>query len=156
MLGIPIEFVLLYSQTLAFIFVAIASLTFVHYQRVDRRKTQLRKTMEFLSYYTKGMIIPLDAIEALSPHEFVAANLENKTQKHNKNTILEFLNSYEFISLNIQRNIIDEDLTRDFMNGNVLLAFKLLHLHIIAIRESTNNPKLYSEFEAVARKWGRK
>jgi len=156
-----LEFLLYYSQTLAFLFVAVAGFWFVLNQRNEHKTKKLRATMEFLSSYTRDMILPRESAYAIPPEKFISDELninfgtkrEQKEFYRHKAEILEFMNSYEFISLNIQKGIIDEELTKDFMKGNFLNAFKLLHRHIILIRESTGNPNLYAEFEAVSRRW---
>lgn len=149
----PIELLLSYSQTLAFLFVAAAALLFIYNQRKEHNRVMLRSSMEFLATYSKGMIIPLEAIHNLTPQEFTSDVSDDPEQNDYREELLAFMNSYEFISLNVRKGIIDEELTKEFMFGSFIQAFKVLQFHIIAIRESTRNPKLYTEFEYLARKW---
>ncbi len=76
--------------------------------------------------------------------------LENEEANH---AILDILNNYEFMASGIREEAFDEDIYRRMKQSLIISDWNMLNVYIYALRKRENRPKLFCEFEWLAKKW---
>ena len=76
--------------------------------------------------------------------------LENEDANH---AILDILNKYEFMASGIREGAFDEDIYRRMKRSLIIADWQMLNVYIYALRKRENRPKLFCEFEWLAKKW---
>ena len=79
---------------------------------------------------------------------------KDKIDTDEVNTIRVMLNDYELVALGIREGILDEELFRRWFQTPLINDWKCIKGFIMAIRDSENAPKVFHEFEWLAKKWG--
>lgn len=63
------------------------------------------------------------------------------------------LNDYELIAIGIRHGIIDELFYRRWARAGLISDWQQIEPFIAAVRRVTGNPRVFQEFEALARRW---
>lgn len=89
--------------------------------------------------------------------ELVAKLKNNPTDEEtekSKEDLLYVLNRYEFISLGIRKNAIDEDIFKYLQHANIMKLWKAVKPLVEEMRTSNNGKKtFYQEIELLAKEW---
>lgn len=84
----------------------------------------------------------------------IAASLhKDKPDPEDVTVIRSILNDYELIALSIARGVIEEGFYKRWFRGSMIQDFISVEGTILWLRDKTNNPKLYIEWERLARRW---
>jgi hypothetical protein len=62
-------------------------------------------------------------------------------------------NRYEILAIGIKEGIIDERIYKSYWRGTLLADWKRVETAVHYMRNRQQNPKIYIEFEDLARKW---
>ena len=76
--------------------------------------------------------------------------LDNETENH---AILDILNNYEFMASGIREGTFDEEIYKRMKGSLIIVDWENLHIYVYALRKRENRPKLFIEFEWLAKKW---
>ncbi|UXN37515.1 DUF4760 domain-containing protein [Avibacterium paragallinarum] len=76
--------------------------------------------------------------------------LDNEEKNH---AILDILNNYEFMASGIQEGAFDEEIYKRMKRSLIIQDWEILDIYIQALRKREKRPKLFCEFEWLAKKW---
>ncbi|AWG96463.1 DUF4760 domain-containing protein [Actinobacillus pleuropneumoniae] len=76
--------------------------------------------------------------------------LDNEEKNH---AILDILNNYEFMASGIQEGAFDEEIYKRMKRSLIIQDWEILDIYIQALRKREQRPKLFCEFEWLAKKW---
>lgn len=76
--------------------------------------------------------------------------LDNEDKNH---AILDILNNYEFMAAGIQEGAFDEEIYKRMKRSLIVKDWETLEIYIKALRKREKRPKLFCEFEWLAKKW---
>lgn len=76
--------------------------------------------------------------------------LDNEEKNH---AILDILNNYEFMASGIKENAFDEEIYKRMKRSLIIQDWDILEIYIQALRKKEKRPKLFCEFEWLAKKW---
>lgn len=78
---------------------------------------------------------------------------QSDQEKEARRNLNDFLNHYELIAVAIKKKILDESFYKDWMKTTYIRHFDEAEEYIKAVREQHKNPKIYTEFQAMAKRW---
>lgn len=67
--------------------------------------------------------------------------------------ILDFINRLEVLSIGVRNGFYSEDIIFEYVGTSFVRYYRSFQSYIDVSRETTNNRKLYINFEAIARRW---
>lgn len=76
--------------------------------------------------------------------------LDNEEKNH---AILDILNNYEFMASGIKEGAFDEEIYKRMKCSLIIQDWEVLDIYIQALRKREKRPKLFCEFEWLAKKW---
>lgn len=76
--------------------------------------------------------------------------LNNEDKNH---AILDILNNYEFMASGIQEGAFDEEIYKRMKRSLIIQDWEILDIYVQALRKREKRPKLFCEFEWLAKKW---
>lgn len=150
-----LEFASVFSSLFSALFVAFGVLMLSYGLRKIFSLQQRRNTADLIGTYEDQILIPFDAFERVNAEDFASGYEGIDPEKRSKfNEILRYFNSLEHVSIIINSDIVDEGVARRIFFSAIKKSFEDKFEYIIRVRESAANPNLYSEWEALARRWG--
>lgn len=76
--------------------------------------------------------------------------LENEKENH---AILDILNNYEFMAAGIKEGAFDEEIYKRMKRSLIIQDWIILDIYIQSLRKQEGRPKIFCEFEWLAKKW---
>lgn len=71
-----------------------------------------------------------------------------------KSVIRDTLNDYELIAIGIKEDILDERVYKRWFRSTLINDWEQAEAYIMEVRRNTSAPKIFCEFEELAKKWG--
>lgn len=124
-------------------------------RRISSRQVTVEQMSSTLndSDYIKARKLFVD-ISRIPGQAAICAQDENIYSKQSQ-AIRLVLNNWELISIGIQRGIIDYGIVERFHRGAIITDWEISAPFVLELRRRIKNPKIYVEFEVLAR-WMRK
>ena len=80
-------------------------------------------------------------------------NPQNDSQTRTKQQVERFLNHFEFLSVAIRQNIVDEDVIKATVGDKLVKILESALPVISMIRKDEDDPEFFEHFEYVAKQW---
>lgn len=128
------------------------------YQRVrDRRLDRSRYTIQFIldNRFVENDWVDFEEAAKIYFKFKEAVGPENQSVPEDDlfERALKKLALYEIIGAGIRTGIFDERLIYEFVGADTVRAFKASRFIIDRFREEDKDPTIFSDFEAIARRW---
>lgn len=126
------------------------------YLRKANKQKKLSFSARILLEEYVDLVFPYESYNKISPSDF-ALGFKNQAIELKSAFIdcLTFLNRMEFLGCMLKNEVIDRGFAREFMGSFLVLSFEKFIPHIIAAREATQNPDIFTSIEYIHGIWVR-
>lgn len=135
---------------------AYIAILFLYTRIRERREERARYTFTILSELRFMNVEWVDALAGTKAYLDARKNglpFDEVPNDENFNKTIDHLGRLELLALAIRKAVIAEDIVYDFLHVTVLSTFENTRALIDQMRKDDSNPAIYSDFEALARRW---
>ncbi|APG63248.1 hypothetical protein LPB140_11130 [Sphingorhabdus lutea] len=123
----------------------------------NRKMAKRRGTLDLIMHIESDgdLIAARKEFIKLKKGEFNSAKWGKEDEKDSEeaNNIRTTLNVNELVAVSIKEGVIDEMVFRRWFNGAYIDDYQTMTGYLNEVRNYKNNPKIFCEFEALAKKW---
>lgn len=148
---------LFFDLIVAFSAAIVASVSIIGLYSLQKWNRQEKKASTFDLILNLGITRPDVFSEApgqgFDPGKLVKRQFSSSEEKLKYEEILRYLNRLEAVAIGIREGFYDEEILVEFLGLTLVRAYRETQEIIDEIRHYTNNPLVFVNLEAIARRW---
>lgn len=124
----------------------------------SRKTVRERETINLVNdtSWDADFIVARDKFAELRDSHNGLVNCSNDTTSDDYKKVIQFLNYYELVAIGVRNGILSEAVFKKFFLSRYVKDWQAAKAFVEAVRTNSDNPRLYVQYEWLAKKWTRK